>query len=237
MRKWVIIMIGSFLTIMVVLFILLKFNIPFFSFKDDLVTFDKSLYKIKGFDISHHKEIFSWNATKKDNRFCIMKATQGNYFPDPEFYNNWDQSHKMKLTSGAYHYFMPKISAEKQFEYYKNRVKLRPNDLPPILDVEEPGTNMLEVNKWLTLAEKYYGVKPIIYSGYIYFHDNMNGKVNNYPVWLSYKVINNKIPKLKYNQFLFLQYNNPGKVNGIEGKVDLDVFLGDEEKFKQILVK
>ena len=35
-------------------------------------------------------------------------------------------------------------------------------DLPPILDVELKNSNINEVNKWLKLAENYYGVKPIV---------------------------------------------------------------------------
>jgi GH25 family lysozyme M1 (1,4-beta-N-acetylmuramidase) len=65
----------------------------------------------------------------------------------------------------------------------------------------------------------------------------MKGKVNNYPVWLYYNTKYKLRPAFDANEVLFLQYSQHGKVNGIYGDVDLDLFLGDSEKFKQLLIK
>jgi lysozyme len=91
---------------------------------------------------------------------------------------------KNKLVRGAYHYFAPNISAEKQFENFRKQVKLVTNDLPPILDIEEKEVDMNEANKWLQLAENYYGVKPIVYSSYFFYLIFMKGRINQYQLWL-----------------------------------------------------
>jgi GH25 family lysozyme M1 (1,4-beta-N-acetylmuramidase) len=44
-------------------------------------------------------------------------------------------------------------------------------------------------------------------------------------------------PAFDSNEVLFLQYSQHGEVNGIYGDVDLDLFLGNNEKFKQLLIK
>ena len=62
----------------------------------------------------------------------------------------------------------------------------------------------------------------------------MQGKVNNYPVWLYYNTRYKLRPKFESNEVLFLQYSQHGKVNGINGDVDLDLFLGDKESFNKI---
>lgn len=166
-----------------------------------------------------------------------MKATEGNTINDRRFNNSWDISKKLNITRGAYHFFKSNSSAAVQFENYRNSVKLVTNDLPPILDVENADIDMKDVNIWLEMAEKYYGVKPIIYSSYYFFVRYMKGKVNNYPVWLYYNTKYKLRPAFDANEVLFLQYSQHGKVNGIYGDVDLDLFLGDSEKFKQLLIK
>ena len=109
--------------------------------------------------------------------------------------------------------------------------------MPPILDVEDDNIDMDQVNKWLSLAENYYGVKPIIYASNNYYVRYMQGKVNNYPVWLYFNTRYKLRPKFESNEVLFLQYSQHGKVNGINGDVDLDLFLGDKESFNKLLIK
>ncbi len=194
-------------------------------------------YKIRGIDISHYQKSVNWKLVKQKNDFCILKATQGSSYIDPTFRTYWNNAQKNNIKTGAYHYFSPNISASKQFENFKNNVKLGTNDLPPILDVEEKEVNIDEVNKWLKMAEDYYGVKPIIYSSYTFFQVFMNRKVEKYPLWL---YINHKFrlrPVIREYDCKLLQYNQYGKVNGIPGDVDLDVFLGNNEEFNKMLIK
>jgi lysozyme len=200
-------------------------------------SFDIKKYPIRGIDISHHNNIYNWNSIRQVNVFCIMKASEGKNFDDNRFNYNWQKAAQNNLIRGAYHFFVPNISAEKQFENFRNSVTLKAGDLPPILDVEMKKCNIDEVNKWLKLAESYYGVKPIIYSDYYFFMTFMYGRVDNYPLWLvnDYK-IKFKPTFLNYD-CIFLQYNQNGKVNGINGPVDLDVFIGDKNELKKLLIK
>jgi lysozyme len=219
--------------IAVLLIIILVISYLFFA----LTPFNISKYTIRGLDISHHNDIYSWNLLSKGISFCIIKASEGSKTDDNKFNQNWEMAERMKLTRGAYHFFSPQIPAEKQFELFKRKVKLKEGDLPPVLDVEKANTNMNEVNKWLQLAEKHYGVKPIIYSDYVYFMTFMKGKVDHYPLWLVFNYKYKVIPHFFNNECVFLQYNQAGKVNGINGDVDLDVFLGDQQKFNQLRIK
>jgi lysozyme len=212
-----------FLFFFIVLFI---YNFKIFFLND---------YKIRGIDISHYQNVKNWNLISQSNRFCIMKATQGNKFVDPTFHNYWLNAKKNKLVRGAYHYFAPNISAEKQFENFRKQVKLVTNDLPPILDIEEKEVDMNEANKWLQLAENYYGVKPIVYSSYNFYLIFMKGRINQYPLWLYFNKRFTLRPAL--DNCIMLQYDQYGTTEGITGDVDLDVFLGNDVQFKKLLVK
>jgi len=203
----------------------------------DLSPSASSDFKITGIDISHHNSVYNWNKVGKQNAFCIMKATEGSSFSDRKFKNYWINAKQNGMIRGAYHFFSPGVSAEKQFENFKRHVKLGKNDLPPILDVELKNCNIDEVNKWLKLAENYYGVKPIVYSDYFFFKLLMERKLDNYPLWLH---INKRFKvKPSFNNFdcVIWQYNQYGKINGINGNVDLNTFLGDSEDFKNLLIK
>lgn len=202
----------------------------------DLSPSTSSDFKVKGIDISHHNRVYNWNKVGKQNDFCIMKATEGSGFVDGKFNTYWNNTKQSGMYRGAYHFFSPGISAEKQFENFRRHVKLGKNDLPPILDVELKNCNIDEVNKWLKLAENYYGVKPIVYSDYFFFKLFMERKLDNYPLWLH---MNKKYSvKPSFNNFdcVIWQYNQYGKINGINGNVDLNTFLGDSEKFKELLI-
>jgi GH25 family lysozyme M1 (1,4-beta-N-acetylmuramidase) len=65
----------------------------------------------------------------------------------------------------------------------------------------------------------------------------MERKLDNYPLWLH---INKRFKvKPSFNNFdcVIWQYNQYGKINGINGNVDLNTFLGDSEDFKNLLIK
>jgi lysozyme len=229
-KYWKLISIGFILVLVLILFF-------YKNYFNSLVPFISSNYKIRGIDISHHNQVYDWDLVKSKNTFCIMKATEGNKMNDPKFNNSWKIAKNINLTRGAYHFFKSNSSAELQFENYRNSVKLTTNDMPPILDVEDDNIDMDQVNKWLSLAENYYGVKPIIYASNNYYIRYMQGKVNNYPVWLYFNTRYKLRPKFESNEVLFLQYSQHGKVNGINGDVDLDLFLGDKESFNKLLIK
>ena len=102
-------------------------------------------------------------------------------------------------------------------------------DLPPILDVELKEIDMNEVNKWCELAEKHYGVKLIIYSDYLVFKFFMDGKVNNYKLWIHIDEKYSVKPSFNNYDCIMWQYSHTGRVDGIQGDVDLNTFLGDSE--------
>jgi lysozyme len=196
----------SFTAILIVIAFIYK------NYLHTLVPFSSSNYKIRGIDISHYNQIYNWDLVKSKNSFCIMKATEGNTINDRRFKASWDISKKLNITRGAYHFFKSNSSASVQFENYRNSVKLVANDLPPILDVENADINMKDVNLWLEMAEKYYGVKPIIYSSYYFFVRYMKGKVNNYPVWLYYNTKYKLRPAFDTNEVFFYNIVNMGKL-------------------------
>lgn len=190
-----------------------------------------------GIDISHYQEVYNWKAIEDSFDFVIMKATEGATFKDTKFKNYWKSAKKHNLYRGAYHFFVANVSAEKQFENFKNSVSLEKGDFVPFLDVEYKEVDLAELNKWVDLATKHYGVKPIIYSDFCVFKFFLNGKVDVENLWISLPEKYKAQPAFKGYNCVLWQYSHVGRVKGIKDAVDLDVFVDSLNNFSKYLVK
>lgn len=202
--------------------------------------------QVHGLDISHHQGVIDWEklsfAAYKDYpiNFVFMKATEGGDFVDTAFPQNFASARERGLLRGAYHFFLPQVSAELQAENFIRTVRLEPGDLPPVLDVEvlgDGGTTQLQqgVRVWLTRVEAHYGVRPIIYAGYKFKLKHLNEPFfDAYPYWIAHYYVG----KLKYEgEWKFWQHTDMGQIEGVDGHVDLDIFNGSLEELMQMTVK
>ncbi|MBR1788960.1 MAG: glycoside hydrolase family 25 protein [Bacteroidaceae bacterium] len=193
-------------------------------------------YDVLGIDVSHYQERIDWNKVRNAKigdhpvRFVIVKATEGTTLMDENLNENFYRSRENDLVRGAYHFFKSGSSARAQAEYYLKQVHLQEGDLPPILDVEERGNKPLkdfqrDVLTWLQLVEEAYGAVPVIYTGYKFKLDYLNDAAfDAYPLWIAHYY--EKAVRYK-GKWVFWQYTDRGRVDGIKGDVDLNVFNGD----------
>ena len=134
-------------------------------------------------------------------------------------------------------YRMSFCNPKKQADFYLNIAQLEPGDLPPVLDIEKKGDLTpqqlrRDVKIWLDLVEKEYGVKPILYTGYKFKVDYLNTpEFDAYPYWIAHYYVE----KLAYKgKWTFWQHTDCGKVSGIKGFVDCNIFNGTFEDLQQL---
>lgn len=200
-------------------------------------------YEIRGIDISHYQERVNWeklrNASIGDSpvSFVFIKATEGEKLFDDNFNRNFANAKRNDIIRGAYHFFIPGISARKQAEFYLSIAQLEPGDLPPVLDIEKKGDLTPEqlrrdVKTWLDIVEKEYGVKPILYTGYKFKVDYLNTpEFDAYPYWIAHYYVE----KLAYKgKWTFWQHTDCGKVSGINGFVDCNIFNGSLQELEAL---
>lgn len=203
-------------------------------------------YSIHGIDVSKYQHSIAWEevkAMKVKNiqlGFAFMKATEGIANDDPKFKRNWEKSKDAGVCRGAYHFFIGSKDGKMQAEHFIDRVELEPGDLPPVLDVEQlngASSEQLrkEVKRWLETAETYYNVKPIIYTNVDFYKRHLGSEFDNYPLWVAhyYQPIQPRINR----GWIFWQHSDRGRVNGINGPVDFNVFSGDSLDFKLLLMR
>jgi len=203
-------------------------------------------YEIHGIDVSHHQYNIDWKAvqTMQDKKvkigFAFIKATEGLGRVDNGFRRNWFNAKEAMVPRGAYHFFISSKSGKAQAENFIETVKLSKGDLPPVLDIETAnGASVADIQQrakdWLLMIEKYYKVKPIIYTNVDFYENFLDGKFDDYPLWVAHYYVKDK-PRIKRN-WLIWQHNEKGHVNGIDAYVDFNVFNGDSAAFKKLLTK
>lgn len=199
--------------------------------------------EINGIDLSKWQgEVDFAQIKQAGNAYVFIKATQGATGADPNYARNIGEARAAGLAAGSYHFYMTDDTAEVQFAQFAKTASIRSGDLPPVVDIEALSSNSLpdlaaEVVRFLTLLEKQYGAKPIIYSGKNFANDYLKGFAD-YPLWLA-EYNNGQAPQLPldWSAWTFWQYSQGGSVAGVAGQVDLDRFNGDRDRFQALLIR
>ena len=209
----------------------LQFNYP-----------DRKEFAIRGLDVSHHQGKIDWKTVSKEGlSFVFIKATQGKGFKDPRFRQNWRGARKAGLVRGAYHYFSFCVPGRVQARNFNRTVPREAGTLPPVVDFEiafgekpECEPKLEEVEAFLERVHAWYGNKPIIYTEYRGY-EYLRGRVDNYHLWFRDVLFRPKLPDDR--SWLFWQYHDRGRLDGIEGDVDLNVFNGSRRDFEGLLTR
>lgn len=196
-------------------------------------------YEVHGIDVSHHQKAIIWDSIANSHiNFVFVKASEGITLQDSLFQYNWASIKRIGLHRGAYHFFRPGYSGKEQANNFLNQVDLEPGDLAPVLDVEVmDGVNNVKLLKemyaWIYHVEIATGIKPIIYTNQKFYNDHIAGYFEDYPLWIAR--YNTKTPYLVDDrQWNFWQYGNRGRIKGIEGDVDFNVFASDLMELKSL---
>ncbi len=201
--------------------------------------------KIFGIDISQYQGKINWKKVKTINHiypidFVYVRATMGKNGFDKSFEKNWKAAKEHGFRRGVYHYYRPNENSDLQILNFIPKVSLEPGDLPPVLDIEDlPTTQSMEnlkkgLKKWLDEIEKYYGVKPILYSSDKYYADLLQKDFPDHQVWIAN--YNFWVNDLK-DHWLIWQFSEKGTVEGIDEKVDLNIFNGNLYDLENLTVK
>ena len=193
--------------------------------------------------MSNHQGEIDWEEVKSERvDFVYIKATEGMDYKDKYFEFNWDESDKAGLLRGAYHFFTFGSTGAEQANNFIEMVPYDENALPPVIDLEFTGNskNVLdkeslqkELDDFIEALKNHYNKQPIIYVTHKSYEKYIKGSYHNTPIWI--RNILRKPSLDDREEWLIWQYSNRGEVNGIDGFVDLNVFNGDRDRFKEVL--
>lgn len=203
-------------------------------------------FEIHGIDISHYQGKIDWEQLKNAMikgcpvRFVIIKSTEGSSRLDENFRENFNQARDFGFIRGVYHFWSNKSTAREQAYYFLDQVHLTDGDLPPVLDIEhKPADKSVEdfqrdVLTWLHIVEDKYHVKPIIYTYYKFKEQYLSAPVfDDYPYWIAHYYVDRVQYKGKWK---FWQHTDVGKLPGIKGYVDFNIYNGSYYELKQLCI-
>jgi lysozyme len=196
-------------------------------------------YSVHGIDVSHHQGPIDWPRVARSGiSFAFLKATEGGTHIDENFRENFEEARAAGIAVGAYHFFTFCKSGAEQAANFVAAVPHEAKTLPPVVDIEfggncatRPSVDELakELGDFLTQVEQGFGQQAIVYlagdaaSAY-------GSAVPERPRWVRSIVW----PPMGQD-WLIWQYHNAGRVDGIDGIVDLNVLQGDRQTLEALL--
>ena len=220
--------------------------------------------RIYGIDISRHQHekgrqrfAINWNQLRITSlgqrhntegqtfpiSFIYLKATEGTTIKNRYFAADYLQARRHHIKVGAYHFFSLKSTAAEQARYFLKNATIRHDDMPPVLDVEPSEAQvkriggdavlMQRIRQFMQIVEQRTGKRPILYVSQMFIRNHMKDARDikeRYNVWIA-----------RYSQYrpdvklAFWQLCPDGKVNGITGPVDINVFNGYQGQYQDFL--
>jgi lysozyme len=199
---------------------------------------------VHGVDVSRWQGNIDWaKLGAQGANFVYIKATDGGDHLDPMFARNWRAAGAAGLKRGAYHFFYWCRTAGEQADWFIRNVPKVDGALPPVIDVEWNGESSCKrrpspakvrekMQVFMDKLERYYGQRPIIYTSPDFHRDNLKGAFMDYPFWVRSVA---KHPSKSYpgRKWLLWQYSGSGLSHGVSGRIDLNVFNGSEEAWRE----
>lgn len=175
--------------------------------------------------------------------FAYIKSTEGTSIRNRFYLNDYAQARKHDIRTGAYHFWSVRTSGAEQATYFIRNTLFREGDLPPVLDVEPTNAQIAqsggaerlfrEIRVWLKAVERHTGVKPILYVNQMFVNNHLSKQPDlkrDYRVWIA-----------RYSEYkpdvrlTYWQLCPDGRVAGIQGDVDINVFNGYKSQFETFL--
>jgi lysozyme len=175
--------------------------------------------------------------------FVYIKSTEGTSVRNKFYVNDYAQARKHGIRTGAYHFFSTRTSGAAQAKHFIRNTLFREGDLPPVLDVEPsksqiqqmggPEALFRHIRVWLKEVEQWTGVKPVLYVNQMFVNNYLADQPElkrDYRVWIA-----------RYSEYkpdvrlTYWQLCPDGRVSGIQGEVDINVFNGYQSQFDEFI--
>jgi len=171
---------------------------------------------MKGIDIFNGTNITSWADLKANGISAVyIKATEGRTYQNPSLKSQYDCAKSVGILVGFYHFAGEVSTVDQEYSNFINTTKGFQQDLKPCLDYEVDNPK----KSW---ADAFMGkdAKLILYTS----HNIL--KLVSYPlnrVWIAEP---DTSPKTT-NGYAGIQYTWTGKLNGLNGNCDIDLFSNE----------
>lgn len=184
---------------------------------------------MKGIDISTHNGSIDFNAVKNSGvEVVIIKATEGVDFVDSYVNQHYAGASSVGLNIGFYHFMSEKTDPRRQAEDFYNCIKDKSYNVLPCLDIEvnNYGRSAAQITdrclEFINRFKELSGQDVMIYTGGYFGRDNLDSRIKCYPGWIAHYGVSS--PMETGFRVVGHQYTETGRVNGVNGNVDMNNF-------------
>lgn len=200
--------------------------------------------RVNGIDVSQWQGMIDFAAVKDAGIDLVyLKASEGARMKDPFFYQNYANAKAAGLPVGFYHYLTAKNEDEARAEahHFLKTTEGLVNEAKLVMDLEDiVGLSRAEVNEtaaaFLGEVREFSGKTPAIYAG----ADTarlLDGRFAAYPLWIAQYDVEDPDMDNVWETWAGWQYTDRGRVAGIQGWVDRDIFREEILEERQTAVK
>ena len=183
-------------------------------------------FKSHGIDVSHYQGDIEWELLFDNHPidFVYCKVTEGNTLIDSKWKKNQSSLQSLQIKHGGYHFYIPDLSPIEQAKHFLANYSISQEDLPPVLDIETIGVSdeilVKDIKEWLRYVESETGRKPVIYAGYNMYRRLLKSEFETYKFWIANYA--DRPDRFLDPNIIHWQYNDHGKISGIDGAVDFN---------------
>lgn len=192
-----------------------------------------------GIDVSKYNKDIDWEKVKSSGiEYAIIRlgyrgSSTGSLVEDPYFERNLKGAREAGLKIGVYFFTqaLNETEAVEEASMVESLVSASDLSLPVFLDVESAGGRADVMDRGVRTANikafietlENAGYRAGVYANKKWLTTYINAdELSEYPIWLAQYKVKRPTYEGKYDAW---QYSSKGRVDGIEGNVDLDVIL------------
>ena len=218
--------------LLIILGVIFSFNIFFGCY---IFAFSPSSETFRGIDVSEWQGSINWSQVKASGIEAVyIRSSEGLGYIDPYFRDNYNGAKSNGILVGFYHFVTARNieEAREEASFFVDTISGTVPDLKLAMDFEQFGNlSVQEINEistiFLETVKTLSGKEVVIYSDASNARDVFNKSLTNYPLWVADYYVSEPVANGKWDTWAGFQYTDLGKISGINGNVDLDLYTND----------
>ena len=189
----------------------------------------------QGIDVSNWQGYINYAEVRDAGiQVVYIKASQGTNIKDAYFDINYENAKANGLRVGFYHYLTATSieQAREEANYFVSVISGKTPDCKLVLDYETfGGVGREEINNiartFMQRVEELTNKEVILYSDLSNTRNTFDTSLaEDYDLWIAYYEDRNRLINIEtsWNTYIGIQYTDRGRVNGINGNVDRDLY-------------
>lgn len=187
----------------------------------------------RGIDVSAYQGRIDYRLVKESGIDVVyIKASEGDYLEDPEFRNNYEGARENGLNIGFYHFVRARNEEEaiREAEFFARVISGTTPNCRLAMDFEVFGNlTDYEINNiskvFLERTRELTNKEMVIYSNTYDATSIFSYELaSRYPLWVAQYGVSTPNDNGKWENWVGFQYWDRGRIDGINGDVDLDRF-------------